>query len=80
MFNDGRGYSLAQQLRTQYRYAGELRTTGDIRINQAYMLMRCGFDMSELPADTDMVQLEAAINAIMVHCQADVQLGSGSAS
>jgi uncharacterized protein (DUF934 family) len=42
--------------------------------------MRCGFDMLELPADTDMVQLEAAINAIMVHCQADVQLGSGSAS
>jgi len=80
VFNDGRGYSLARQLRTQYQYAGELRATGDIRIDQADMLARCGFDTLELPADTDMAQLETAINAITVHYQADVQLGSGSVS
>jgi len=80
VFNDGRGYSLARQLRTQYQYAGELRATGDIRIDQADMLARCGFDTLELPADTDMTQLETAINAITVHYQADVQLGSGSVS
>ena len=80
VFNDGRGYSLARQLRTQYQYAGELRATGDIRIDQADMLARCGFDTLELPADTDMAQLETAINSITVHYQADVQLGSGSVS
>jgi uncharacterized protein (DUF934 family) len=75
VFNDGRGYSLARQLRTQHQYAGELRATGDIRIDQADMLARCGFDTLELPADTDMAQLEAAINAITVHYQADAQPG-----
>ena len=80
VFNDGRGYSLARQLRTQYQYAGELRATGDIRIDQADMLARCGFDTLELPADTDMAQLETAINAITVHYQADVQPRPGSAS
>jgi len=80
VFNDGRGYSLARQLRTQYQYAGELRATGDIRIDQADMLARCGFDTLELPADTDMTQLDSAINAITVHYQADVQPRPGSAS
>ncbi len=80
VFNDGRGYSLARQLRTQYQYAGELRATGDIRIDQADMLARCGFDTLELPAETDMAQLEAAINAITVHYQADAQPRLGSVS
>jgi uncharacterized protein (DUF934 family) len=80
VFNDGRGYSLARQLRTQYQYAGELRATGDIRIDQADMLARCGFDTLELPADTDMTQLDSAINSITVHYQAGVQPDPGSAS
>jgi uncharacterized protein (DUF934 family) len=80
VFNDGCSYSVARQLRTQYQYAGELQATGNIRIDQADMLARCGFDTLELPTDTDMAQLEAAINSITVHYQAGVQPDPGSAS
>ena len=41
-FNDGRGYSFAQQLRAA-GYAGELRAVGDVLRDQAFYLARCGF-------------------------------------
>ncbi len=47
-FTDGRGYSLAKQLRQRYRFAGELRATGDILFDQLQFLARCGFDAFEI--------------------------------
>ena len=44
------------------------------------MLARCGFDTLELPADTNMAQLEAVINSITMRYQADAQPGLGSTS
>ena len=41
-FNDGRGYSFAQQLRAA-GYSGELRAVGDVLRDQAFYLARCGF-------------------------------------
>lgn len=41
-FTDGRGYSIARQLRAA-GYAGELRAVGDILRDQAFYLARCGF-------------------------------------
>lgn len=51
-FTDGRGFSLAAQLR-QYGFKGELRATGAILIDQLHYLQRCGFDAFELSADAD---------------------------
>jgi uncharacterized protein (DUF934 family) len=47
-FGDGRGYSQARILRDELGYRGELRATGDVLRDQAYLLARCGFDAFQL--------------------------------
>ena len=47
-FTDGRGYSLARQLRGAYKYQGELRARGEILFDQLQLLARCGFDSFEI--------------------------------
>tara|TARA_R110001599_G_scaffold9003_1_gene44615 strand:+ start:9741 stop:10166 length:426 start_codon:yes stop_codon:yes gene_type:complete len=42
-FGDGRGYSAAQILR-ESGYAGELRASGDVLLDQISHMRRCGFD------------------------------------
>ncbi|MCX2695590.1 MULTISPECIES: DUF934 domain-containing protein [Ochrobactrum] len=42
-FNDGRSYSKAEVLR-RAGFAGELRATGDVLIDQAALMLRTGFD------------------------------------
>lgn len=42
-FGDGRGFSSAQILR-ESGYAGELRASGDVLVDQFVFLRRCGFD------------------------------------
>lgn len=43
-YTDGRGYSFAQILRTQYGWKGELRAVGDVMIDTIHYQARCGFD------------------------------------
>jgi uncharacterized protein (DUF934 family) len=43
-YTDGRGFSLAQILRTQLGWLGELRAVGDVLIDTIHYLARCGFD------------------------------------
>ncbi len=43
VFGDGRGYSAAQILR-EAGYTGELRASGDVLVDQAAYMRRCGFD------------------------------------
>jgi|GEM_PF-2651320 len=58
-FTDGRGFSLATQLR-QFGFKGELRATGAILVDQLHYLQRCGFDAFELGLEQDLtVALEA---------------------
>jgi uncharacterized protein (DUF934 family) len=52
-FTDGRGYSIAQQLRTRYGWTGELRAVGDIQRDQVFLLSRAGFDAFALRDDQD---------------------------
>ena len=49
-FRDGRSYSTAMVLRTRLAYAGEVRAVGDVLLEQAPFMIRCGFDAFE-PAD-----------------------------
>ncbi len=49
-FRDGRAYSAARILRERLGFAGELRAVGDVLVEQAPMMVRCGFDAFE-PAD-----------------------------
>lgn len=43
-FTDGRSYSKARTLRERLGFAGEIRATGDVLIDQVPLMLRCGFD------------------------------------
>ena len=60
-FTDGRGYSLARLLRERYGFDGEIRAIGDVLVDQAFFLTRCGFNALSLREDQ---WLEDALNAL----------------
>jgi len=43
-FTDGRGYSIAYNLRMRLGYTGELRAIGDVLRDQLFAMQRVGFD------------------------------------
>ncbi len=49
-FRDGRAFTSATLLRERLGYAGEVRAVGDVLLEQAGFMVRCGFDAFE-PAD-----------------------------
>jgi len=49
-FKDGRAYSAARILRERYHFTGEVRAVGDVLLEQAPYMIRCGIDAFE-PAD-----------------------------
>lgn len=52
-FVDGRGYSIAFNLRRRLGYAGELRAIGDVLRDQLFQMHRCGFDAYATRQDRD---------------------------
>ena len=52
-FTDGRAYSQAYLLRRRLGFAGDIRATGDVLIDQLVQLQRCGFTEAVLRADQD---------------------------
>jgi len=52
-FTDGRGYSIAYNLRTRLGYNGELRAIGDVLRDQLFYMQRVGFDAFSVRADKD---------------------------
>lgn len=59
-FTDGRGYSIARQLRDRYRFTGELRAVGWVLRDQLFYMERCGFSAFELKPGKP---LESALEA-----------------
>ena len=49
-FRDGRAYSTAALLRERLGFKGEIRAVGDVLREQAFEMVRCGFNAFE-PAD-----------------------------
>lgn len=52
-FSDGRGYSIAFNLRTRLGYTGELRAIGDVLRDQIFYMQRVGFDAFAPRPDRD---------------------------
>ena len=52
-FTDGRAYSQAFLLRRRLGFAGELRATGDVLIDQLVQMQRTGFDVAVLKDGID---------------------------
>lgn len=50
-FMDGRGYSIAYNLRARLGYTGELRAIGDVLRDQLFYMQRVGFDSFAVRAD-----------------------------
>ncbi|ODV42122.1 hypothetical protein AWV79_29815 [Cupriavidus sp. UYMMa02A] len=69
VYTDGRGYSLAQLLRTQYGWHGELRAVGDVMIDTVHYLARCGFDSFAVKPGHDPEAALAALKSFTVHYQ-----------
>jgi len=58
-YTDGRGYSFARQLREEHGFAGELRASGDVLLDQIPLMARCGFDSFEVTDPATIAALEA---------------------
>lgn len=52
-FTDGRAYSQAWLLRRRLRFAGDLRASGDVRVDHVLQMRRCGFSSAELAPGED---------------------------
>jgi uncharacterized protein (DUF934 family) len=68
---DGRAYSQARILRSRYRYAGEVRATGEVLVDMVLLLKRTGFDAAVLRADQSLGAAHRALEFFPGHYQAD---------
>ena len=69
-FTDGRGLTIAQQLRSRYGWGGPLWALGDILRDQLFALARVGFDHFALRDDQNELTAAAAFHDYEVRYQA----------
>jgi uncharacterized protein (DUF934 family) len=69
---DGRAYSQAHLLRARYRFAGEVRATGDVVADMLPLLQRSGFDAVVLRADQSVDAAKRALGFFPSYYQGDV--------
>lgn len=69
-FTDGRGYSIARQLRDRYKFTGELRAVGWVLRDQLRYMERCGFNAYELKPGKPLDSALEAFGEISVTYQA----------
>ena len=70
---DGRAYSQARLLRSRYRFAGEIRATGDVVVDMLPLLQRTGFDAVVLRPDQKVESARRALTFFPGHYQGDVK-------
>ncbi|VTU16284.1 hypothetical protein RA8CHR_01230 [Variovorax sp. RA8] len=69
VYTDGRGFSLAQLLRREYGWTGEMRAVGDVLIDTMHYLARCGFDSFVLKDGHDPLQALRALETFSASYQ-----------
>lgn len=72
LWTDGRAYSQAHLLRSRFRFAGEVRATGEVLVDMLPMLRRTGFDAVVLRGDQKREYAERALSFFTGHYQGDV--------
>jgi len=60
-WTDGRAYSQAHLLRQRYRFAGQIRATGEVLVDMMPLLARSGFDAAQLRGDQNRAFAERAL-------------------
>ena len=71
-FTDGRAYSQARLLRRRYRFAGDLRATGDVLIDQLVHMHRSGFSSAVLAEGVDPASAQRQFDRFSAFYQGDV--------
>jgi len=75
-YTDGRGYSLAQLLKSIYGWDGELRAIGDVMIDTVFYMARCGFDSFLIKEGHDPQLALEALGTFTEHYQKSYRLPS----
>ncbi len=70
---DGRAYTQARLLRARYRFAGQVRATGDVLVDMVPLLARTGFSAAQLRSDQKLEAAHRALGYFAGHYQGDVQ-------
>jgi uncharacterized protein (DUF934 family) len=73
-FSDGRGYSIAYNLRKRLGYTGELRAIGDVLRDQLFQMQRCGFDAYATRQDRSIHDALKGLTAFSAPYQASVDI------
>ncbi len=71
-FTDGRAYSQAVLLRRRYKFAGDIRATGDVLIDQLVHMHRSGFTSAVLAEGVDASAAERQFARYAAFYQGDV--------
>ena len=71
-WTDGRAYSQARLLRTRHRFTGDIRAAGDVVVDMAPLLQRCGFSSAQLRAGQHLETARRALRFFDAHHQGDV--------
>ncbi len=71
-FTDGRGFSFAKKLRTQFNYEGEIRAVGEFMLDQIYYLSRVGVNSFALENQDNLPDAMAMFNEFSDSYQASV--------
>ena len=72
-FTDGRAFSQAYLLRRRRKFAGDIRATGDVLIDQLVQMQRTGFSSAVLKEGKDAAEAERQFARFAEYYQADVQ-------
>lgn len=77
-FSDGRSFSKAELLRSRHGYAGTIRASGEVLIDQIPHMLRTGFDAFEVADETALKRLaEGRVGGLPVHYQPAALRSSG---
>ena len=71
-FSDGRAFSQAFLLRRRLRFAGDIRATGDVLVDQLVQMQRTGFSSAVLRADQDAAHVQRQFERYPEFYQGDV--------
>ena len=71
-FSDGRGYSIAYNLRSRLGYQGELRAIGDVLRDQLFYMQRVGFNAFATRADRNIHDAVKGLSDFSTSYQASI--------
>ena len=72
-FSDGRAYSQAYLLRRRRKFAGDIRATGDVLIDQLVQMQRTGFSSAVLKEGKDIADAQRQFDRYAAYYQGDLQ-------